>query len=65
MSLEMADRIANLALLISQRATVVITPHQARPWHERSEKERIAMRSGVVRVIQALILLGYMKDVAE
>jgi len=58
-----ADQVAHLALMIAQRLAAqhatVIPPHSARPYRERSEQERMAMRIGVLRVLEALVLLGW------
>lgn len=54
------DTIADLALRIAHHSA---SPSQLgvdlRPYVDRSELERARMRSGVLRVIQALVLLGW------
>jgi hypothetical protein len=60
---ESLDRIARLSLALTQaqiaRARVVVTAGELVPYDERPDQARANMRAGVVRVIQALILLGY------
>lgn len=63
LSNDAADRIAHLALRLTQvhaqRAQLIVTPAAQRPYHERTEAERAAMRAGVIRVVQALVILGW------
>jgi len=58
-----ADQVAHLSLLIAQRLATenaaVISPAMMRPYRERSGSERLAMRQGVLRIVQALVLLGW------
>jgi len=61
---EHADQIAHLALLITQVNARVLPAGVARPFHDRTQNERDAMRMGVYRVIQALVLLGWIEPPA-
>lgn len=58
---ELADRIARLTLhmgLHAVRNSVVLDPRALRRWEERSPEERARLRTAVIRVLQALQLLG-------
>lgn len=60
-AIELADRIARLALhmtLHATRNTVVVTAMGLRRWEERTAEERARMRAGVIRTVQALQMLG-------
>lgn len=63
--LEALDEIAALAMRIThlqhERAGLPIEPIHARPYHARTSQERAAMRAGVMRTIQAMILLGWLE----
>ena len=59
--LETASRIARLALHMSQHATrnaVVVSPRGLRRWEQLSPEERQRSRTTVIRVIQAMQMLG-------
>ena len=61
---ELATRVARLALhmtLQASRNNVVIDPRGLRRWEERSPEERQRSRVTVIRVIQALQMLGIAK----
>ena len=60
------DRIARLALMLTQAelrrnpsAQRFAAPAMAVPYEERPEAQRAASRTTVVRVLQALTMLGY------
>jgi hypothetical protein len=61
---DVAKRAARLALLIAQEvvrgdgAPRIIGDPRLVPWEERPEQARAAMTAGVVRTVQALMLLG-------
>jgi hypothetical protein len=59
------DRIAALALRIThlaqERAGIPTEAIHLRPYDERTSQERAAMRAGAHRVIQAMILLGWIE----
>jgi alkyl hydroperoxide reductase subunit AhpC len=60
-ALETAARIARLALHMSQHATrnsVIVSPRGLRRWEEMSPEERQRSRVTVIRVIQAMEMLG-------
>jgi len=63
---EELDRIADLALRMTlQEAKAALLPmytKNARPYLDRTETERAAMRGGVKRVVQALVLLGWIEQ---
>jgi hypothetical protein len=72
-SYDLAQRVARLALLITQRrlaatmlspsATNIRAPQNAMaPWEARSPEERARMTASVIRVLQAMILLGLVED---
>ncbi|MDE3097028.1 MAG: hypothetical protein KGK07_13650 [Chloroflexota bacterium] len=58
---ETLDEVADLVLrrhqLSARNAGALLTPAQARPYLERGETERLGMRSAVVHVLHALLLL--------
>jgi hypothetical protein len=65
---EHAERIARftLHLTLNQAAKKPVNPlvqgdRWNRRWEQRDEKERAAMRDGVMRVVQALVMLGYIE----
>jgi hypothetical protein len=62
---EAADSIAALALLISLEqarvASMVVPPRFARSYSALDEHERAGMRANVRRIIQALVLLGWIE----
>lgn len=66
LSQDAADRVAHLALRLTQvhaqRSQLIVTPAAQRPYHERTEAERAAMRAGVIRVVQALMMLGWTEE---
>jgi hypothetical protein len=66
---EQAQRVARLALLITQRrlAATLLSPSSTNvrapqaamaTWESRSPEERARMTASVIRVLQAMILLG-------
>jgi hypothetical protein len=59
-----AEQVAHLALLIAQKGARVLPAQLARPFRDRTESERIAMQLGVLRVVQALVLLGWIEPPA-
>jgi hypothetical protein len=65
LSVDEQRRVACLALMLTQEAarreSLVLSSAQLLPWHERPEEAREAMRMGVVRVVQALSMLGYIE----
>ena len=65
-ALDEAKRIARLAHLITLRSAQkaprgILDPKNLVPWHEIPEYRRDAMAAGVCRVIQAMIILGYIE----
>ena len=60
------DRIADLALRMTlseaRAAMLPMTTPNARPYMQRTAVERAAMRAGVSRVVQALVLLGWIEQ---
>jgi hypothetical protein len=60
------DRIADLALRMTlEEAKAALLPmytQNARPYLDRTSVERAAMRGGVKRVVQALVLLGWIEQ---
>jgi hypothetical protein len=63
LTLEQADEIADLARRITIRrareAGLVLAPSDAAAYTELPATRRAAMRAGVVRVMEALVLLGW------
>lgn len=63
--IDAANRIAALALRIThiaqERSGIPTDPIHRRPFSERTSQERAANRMGVIRVVQALILLGWLE----
>lgn len=60
---EHAKRIARAALVLQQREArikkKIIRPEHMIPWEGRHEEQREAMAMAVIRVVQAMHLLGY------
>jgi len=58
------DRIAHLAIALTQaearRHGVILSPYEAIPYNERPEDARASARRAIVKVIQALEMLGYL-----
>jgi hypothetical protein len=65
LTIEQLDEIAALAHRITrvhaERAGIPTEPIHMRPYAERTSQERAAMRAGVLRVLQALILIGWLE----
>lgn len=70
---EDAERVARLAMLIAQRvlARTMLSPsapgfsaptRAMAPWEARPPEERARMVAGVVRIVQAMILLGLIES---
>lgn len=62
LSREALDELANLALTLAQldaEKAGVRPPRAFQPYIEHSPDARSNMRAGVYRVVQALVLLGY------
>jgi hypothetical protein len=64
---EELDRVAKLALLLTQEefrrnvaAPRIVTPDILVPYEDRPEQTRAGSRTTVVRVLQALTMLGYL-----
>jgi hypothetical protein len=53
-----ADAIACLALSIAHRQSTIADPRYV-PYLERDPRQRATMRNSVIRVVQAMALLGY------
>jgi ABC-type iron transport system FetAB permease component len=66
LSPESADEIAALARIITQvrarKAGIVQDEAHARPYEACPPDQREAMRFAVIRVVQALVLLGYIES---
>jgi hypothetical protein len=61
-SREQLDELAALGLELSQRELPdVATPAMMTPYKERPENVRANMRAGVYRVLQALVILGWIE----
>jgi len=64
LSAEALDRIAHLAIALTQaearRHGVILSPYEAIPYRERPEDARASARRAIVKVIQALEMLGYL-----
>jgi hypothetical protein len=60
------DRIADLALRMTleeaKAACLPMFTKNARPYLDRTSTERAAMRGGIKRVLQALVLLGWIEQ---
>ena len=57
-----ADEIACLAYMLAQEELRAVDPLVGRsPWADAPVSSRLKMRAGVVRVVQALVLLGYIE----
>lgn len=65
LSQEQLDAIARTARTIAQRQTRrqrgILTERDARPYDECTRQERAGMRAGVLRVLQTLVILGYIE----
>ena len=59
------DELADMALQLShkeaERTRRVLLAHEARSYRERTDGERRAARATVARVVQALVMLGYIE----
>jgi hypothetical protein len=66
LSPEAADEIAALARIITQvrarKVGIIQDERHSRPYESIPPDEREAMRFAVIRVIQALVLLGYLES---
>jgi hypothetical protein len=68
LSPEEQDRIAHLALALTQEAKrrrdalrIDVDDRGMVPYRERDAQQRANMRAGVIRVVQALQMLGYLE----
>lgn len=62
---EAADEVADLARRITQvmarNAGITLDERHVRPYAACTANERAAMRLGAIRVVQSLVLLGYLE----
>lgn len=64
------ERVARVALRISQveaeRAMKVLPPGTVfKPWREKSQRERVEAVATVTRILQSLVLLGWLEPPAH